>query len=116
MANKKRQIGIGFALIIVAVFGLLISRIGSQPAASAGSAPIVKAVQPAAPSGGVSVAAAAPASQDGQQSPAVQTYPNGVRVVSEIKHDTSPPLRDIPPAPVQIKKEENENNQPVPRC
>jgi hypothetical protein len=30
-------------------------------------------------------------------SPAV-TYPNGVTVISEVKHDLSPPLRDIPPA------------------
>src|SRR5688500_19145082 len=29
-----------------------------------------------------------------------QTYPNGVRVVKEIKHDTSPPMRDIVPGPV----------------
>jgi hypothetical protein len=114
MDNKRRQIGIGFALIIVALFGLLISRSGSQPAASAGagSAPVVKAVQPAAPSGGVNAAAASDASQVGQ--PAAQTYPNGATVVNEIKHDTSPPLRDIPPAPPQVKKVENENRNPFP--
>ena len=105
MTARITRIGIGAALILVAVIGLLITRPVSQPAA--GSAVDAKAARPAAPNGAVSAAAALQ-----ELHPADKILPNGARIISEVKHDLSPPLRDIPPAPAQAGQEENE--QPYP--
>ena len=110
MVSKVRPLALVLALILVAVVGVLIVRAGSQAQTTgAYSGNTVKAAKPNAPSGGVGVSAV---SQDA--SPNGKTLPNGVRIVSDTKHDTSPPLRDIPPAPAQINKEENENANPFP--
>ncbi|HEX8220163.1 MAG TPA: S-layer homology domain-containing protein [Chloroflexia bacterium] len=52
----------------------------------------------------------------GQNAPPVEKrYPNGVRVVQEVKHDSSPPLRDIPARPPQPRQgEAPENPNPFP--
>jgi hypothetical protein len=42
--------------------------------------------------------------------PAEKTYPNGVRVVQEVKHDTSPPVRDIPAGPPMPRQDEGPEN------
>jgi hypothetical protein len=107
MRDKRAHIGLGVALIIVAIFGLLITRPPAQPAVGGTNS---AKLQPAAPSGGVGALSAAAALQGAK--PAEKTLPNGVRIINEVKHDTSPPLRDIPPAPPLTNKEENENPLP----
>jgi len=63
---------------------------------------------------GLLQAGAAPAAQPALQPQASQFYAaNGVRVVQSEKNDVSPPLRDIPPAPVAVgRKEAPENRTP----
>ena len=104
MRTRITQIAIGLALILIAVFGLLVTRLGSQPATTSGTA--AKAVQPAAPNAAINVAASQGVA------PADEVLPNGVRVIHDTHHDLSPPLRDIPPAPDQPWKEGPEN--PIP--
>ncbi|MEO8288428.1 MAG: S-layer homology domain-containing protein [Chloroflexota bacterium] len=106
MRTRFRQIGVILALMCVAVFGLLITRPEAQTN-TGNKAATAPNKQAAAPSG---AGIAATTFQGGQ--PTTKTYANGVKVVSEVKHDTSPPLRDIPAAPMQPKKEENENELP----
>ena len=51
----------------------------------------------------------------GQVSPLEKQYPNGVRVVHEVKHDLSPALRDIPAKPPRARQREApENPNPLP--
>jgi hypothetical protein len=58
---------------------------------------------------------AAPVGLSADQSlkPYETIYPNGVRVVKEVKHDTSPPLRDLPIQPVKPRTEEIEKQPPT---
>jgi hypothetical protein len=110
MKNKVRPLALVLALIAVAVVGVLVTRSGSPaPVATPYAANPAKAVQPNAPSGGTGASALSKAAQ-----PLGKTLPNGATLITEVKHDTSPPLRDIPPAPMQIRKEENENSNPFP--
>jgi len=109
MRNRLRQFGLVLALILVAVVGVLTTRAGSQaPAATSYSGNLAKAAGPNAP-GGIGASALSQAAL-----PVGKTLPNGATVINEVKHDTSPPLRDIPPAPAQVGKEENENRNPFP--
>src|SRR5437762_8147554 len=39
-----------------------------------------------------------------------KTYPNGVTVIQEVHHDTSPPLRDIAPVPMPPGEQEGPEN------
>jgi hypothetical protein len=42
-----------------------------------------------------------------------KVYPNGAVVAQEVHHDVSPPLRDIPPAPVRPRQERPDLQPPV---
>lgn len=110
--GRKR---IGYAVLMLAALLGIITVAGTLRNNAPAATPQTDVAQisaakarPAAPSNAGLNAAVAGNSQQPQE----QTFPNGARVVTEVKHDVSPPLRDIPPAPVQIKSQENEN--PVP--
>ncbi|HKP51842.1 MAG TPA: S-layer homology domain-containing protein [Chloroflexia bacterium] len=108
--SKKGKIGLSlFALtVLMVIIGIAASgTLSGKTAANAPSGPAANAPAGAANASYVAEGIWA-------QKPQEKTLPNGVRVVQEVKHDTSPPLRDIPAGPPIAKGEEAENENPDP--
>jgi hypothetical protein len=112
----SRKGKIGLSLFAVAVLMLVIGIAASgAPNGTTGTMLAQPGVVAASngPSGAVSVPYVAEGiwAQKAQE----KVLTNGVRVVQEIKHDTSPPLRDLPDVAPQVRNEEaNENENPFP--
>jgi hypothetical protein len=108
--SKKGKIGLSlFAVtVLMLIIGIAASgTLSGTTAANVQSGPVANA--PAGASNASYVAEGIWA-----QKPHEKTLPNGVRVVQEIKHDTSPPVRDIPVGPAIVRSEEAENENPNP--
>jgi hypothetical protein len=109
----SRKGKIGLSLFAVAVLMLVIGIVASGAANGTTAAKAPSGAVANAPSGSASTSYVAEGiwAQKAQE----KVLPNGVRVVQEIKHDTSPPLRDLPDVAPQVRNEEaNENENPFP--
>src|SRR4051794_30395328 len=98
---KRRNIGLMIALALLVV----VSGLGFATRSS-NSSSLASSRVPAMPANGKAAApAAASAAQNGT------TLPNGFTVASDVKHDVSPALRDIPAAAEIPHRMENENSR-----
>jgi hypothetical protein len=110
--NKNLRLFAFSALMLLVIAAIAL---GGTLGGSSMSAGLPNGSGAAGPDSALGVAASQPYKAEGiwAQPAEEQTYPNGVRVVKEIKHDTSPPMRDIVPGPVTPRtKAENENKLP----
>src|SRR4051794_20157341 len=107
--SRKGKIGLSvFALAVL----MLVIGIAASGKISGTAAVARIGASANAPSGASNVAAVDDSFWS--QKPPEKTLPNGVRVVQEVKHDISPPLKDIPPAADIPNATENENPNPLP--
>jgi hypothetical protein len=112
--NKNLRLIAFSALMLLAIAAIALGvTLGGAPT----SAGLQQGSGAAGPDTALGIAASEPYKAEGiwAQPAEEQTYPNGVRVVKETKHDTSQPMRDIVPGPTQPRaRAEIEHKLPFP--